>query len=229
MARGRRSGRLRVGHRVRHPHAALSRAAARRHHAADRAHGAGQRHRGVARDAGRALRAQRPALHARRRPSRRPSADRRLPHRALADLDLPRRGRHRGQPGGGRLPRARPRHRALAPARILRPGAADGAPAALGPRLPCPAPREPGLRLRRRGHRRARAVAAVSGRAGDLGGDRRQLPARAGLVPQLPVRRRARARPRLHRGSRLARRVRLDAERQRCDADAARRARLDPI
>ena len=51
-----------------------------------------------------------------------------------------------------------------------RPGAPDGAPAALGPRLPRAAPREPGLRLRRRGHRRARAVAALSGRAGDLGG-----------------------------------------------------------
>ena len=154
-----------------------------------------------------------------------PDGDRRIvdfQSRALADLDVARRGRHRGQPGGGRLPRARPRHPALAAAASLRPGAADGAPAALGARLPCPAPREPGLRFQRRGHRRARAVAAVSGRAADLGGDRRQLPARADLVPQLPVRRGARARPRLHRGSRLARRVRLVAERQRCDAAALR-------
>ena len=222
MARGRRSRRFRVGHRVRHPHAPLSRPAARRDHASDRAHGAGQRPRGVARDAGRAVRAQRPALQPGRGPSRWRPADRRLSERALADLDVPRRGRHRGQPGGGRVPRARPRHPALAAACVLRPGAADGAPAALGARLPCPAPREPGLRFQRRGHRRARAVAAVSGRAADLGGERRQLPARADLVPQLPVRRGTRARPRLHRGSRLARRVRLVAERQRCDAAALR-------
>ena len=44
---------------------------------------------------------------------------------------------------------------------------------------------------------------------------------RPGLVPQLPVRCRARARPRLGRGSGLARRLQLDAQRPRCDLDAA--------
>ena len=80
----------------------------------------------------------------------------RVPRRALAAVDLPLRGRHRGHPGGDRLPRARRRRGALAPALAARRGAPERPAAALGPRLPRPAPREPGLRLRRR-RRPARA------------------------------------------------------------------------
>ena len=180
---------------------------------ADRPRGAGERPRGLARDRGRQLRAQQPALRPGRGPPGRSEPDRRVPRRALADLELPRRGRHRDQPGDRRLPRPRRGGGALAAPVAAGPGAPDGPPAALGPRLPRAAPREPGLRLRRRGHRRARAVAALSGPAGGLGDRRWQLPPRPGLVPQLPIRRRARARPRLRRGPGLARRLQLDPER----------------
>ena len=51
------------------------------------------------------------------------------------------------------------------------------------------APREPGLRVHSRSHRRARALAALSRHPADLGDrGRRQLPRGAGLVPQFPVR-----------------------------------------
>ena len=58
------------------------------------------------------------------------------------------------------------------------------------------------------GSRRSRRCADGGYRAG------------AGLVPQLPVRRRARARPRLRRGPGLARRLQLDPERPRGEPDA---------
>jgi hypothetical protein len=214
MARGRWPRRVRLGHRVRHPHAALPCGVARRDHAADRPHGARERARGLARDAGRAGRAERAALHAGRRLPGRAAVDRRLPARALAALDLPPRGRQRGDPGGRRLPRALSRGRALvAPLAAVgrsgrgvagqvgergpnpfrsgdgpqprpdRPiGPADGPAAALGARLSRAASREPRLRFQRRGHGRPRPVAAVPGRAADLGGDRRQLSARPHLA-----------------------------------------------
>jgi hypothetical protein len=140
VARGRWPRWVRLGHGLRHPHPPLSRPAAHRDHAADRPHGAGERPRGVAGDAGRPVCAERPALHARRGPSRWRSAHRRLPHRPLAHLDLPCRGRDRGQPGSRRLPRAWPRDRALAPLLGVGRCAADGPPAALGARLSRPAP-----------------------------------------------------------------------------------------
>ncbi len=238
MARGGWPGRLRLRHRERHPDPALPRAAARRDHAADRARRPGQRPRGLAGDGGRALRAELAALRPRRRLPGRAGADHGLPRATMAAVDLPHRGRHGGQPGGGRLPRARRRRPALAPAlapvgrfgrgwgpvpqpdRPTRPPQRPAA--ALGPRLPRAAPREPGLRLRRRGHRRARPLAALSGHSTGLDRGRRHVPPRARVVPQLPIRYRARARPRLRRGSRLAGRVQLDPERARGDDDAER-------
>ena len=55
---------------------------------------------------------------------------------------------------------------------------------------------------------------------GDLGGGRRQLPPRPALVSQLPLPGGGRARPRRQRGSGLARRLHLDAQRPRRDARA---------
>ncbi len=83
------------------------------------------------------------------------------------------------------------------------------APVPLRPRLPRAAPREPGLPLRRRaGAASALRLAAVPRRAGDRV---RSPTARYAHEPiwyrELPLRRGARARPRRHRGPRLARRA----------------------
>ena len=107
MARGRWPGRVRIGHRRRRPHPALPRAAARRDHAADRPHGAGHRARGVARDRGRHLRAQRPALRSGRDPSRRPRADRRVPHEPWPKWTFRAEDGTLVEPGDPRLPRRR--------------------------------------------------------------------------------------------------------------------------
>ena len=198
-------------------HAALPRAAARRDHAADRPRGAGQRPRGLARDRGRAASrsaAQRYAPDVVHPDGQR--ADRRVPRRALAAWTF------RAEDGtevSQEIVACHGRGEVVLRWRLRslpRPGAPDGPAAAVGPRLPRLHHENARLRLRApRSPARAccggpiRALPAISA----IG--QRQLPPRPGLVPQLPLRRRARARPRLRRGPGLARRLQLDAERPR--------------
>ena len=161
-------------------------------------------------------------------------ADRRLRAEPWPQLDVPRRGRHRGQPGGGRLPRARPGGRCAG-------ASAGGAP---GPRAArrASARCSPGATIMRCTTRTRRSTSMprspargawrpYAGVPRDLGASRRPLPPRAHLVSQLPVRRRARARPRLHRGPGLARHVRLGprpAATRPCSSPRARPARRPP-
>ena len=170
----------------------LSRPAAGRDAAADRTHGAGQRPRGLARDRRRPLRAEHAALH----------AGRDLPGRRIggssAFAPIPGRAGPFGPTDGTELTQeivARHGHAEVA-LRWRLGGAgrrqAERAPAAFRPRLPRPAPREPGLRLRR-----PRSAASeitwrpYHGRAGDLAAQQRPLPAPADLVSRLPLRRRS--------------------------------------
>src|SRR5262249_13791114 len=103
-------------------------------------------------------------------------------------------------PGGGR---------SLLAAAWRIPGHPGRAAVALGAGLPRPAPREPGLSLRRRGHRRPRRLATLSPASRDRRALERRLHARAGLVPELPLHRGARARAGPPGGPRLAGRLPL--------------------
>src|SRR5437773_97119 len=203
MARGRRPRRVRLRYGDWDPYTALPRAPPRRDRAAHRPRRAGERARGVGRDAGRRGRALLPALRSGRRPSRRRGAHRELRRRAVATLDVP--------------PARREPDRARAPGRARTGG--DGpllaaprgtgrdarrAAARLGARLPRPPPRESGLPLRRRGGGRARGLAAVPRTAGHRRARERHVRAPAGLVPEFPLHRRARPRPRPRRGPGLA-------------------------
>ena len=83
------------------------------------------------------------------------------------------------------------------------------APVPLRPRLPRPAPREPGLSLRRRAAAASACAGARTPACRAVVSLRRtaRYAHEPELVPQLPLRRGAGARPRLRRGPRLARRA----------------------
>ena len=198
VARSRWAGRLRVGDRFGHSHAPLPRAVASRDRAARGPAGAGQRARGLGRAGRSAHRALLPALHAGRDLS-----GWREPHRAVPAANP-------GRPGAtifstsSAPPRSSTSSSCRAAARWLHCRGSSSEPR-LGLRL-CVRPllsgrdfhalqrENPAFRLRRRRARRPRRLAAVrlGARRGRLG--QRRLPARARLVPQLPIRPRARAR-----------------------------------
>ena len=226
VARGRRPGRLRLRDHARRAHAALPRAAAGGHDAADRPHGAGQRPRCLGRGAEAGGRSFSPASATRRACSR-PSTGRRW---SRSPTSRGRRGptAWRTEAGsstscscptgtrGGGAP--------LAADRTARCGAASrGAPVPLGPRLPRPAPREPGVPLRGRDVGAAGELAPVRRRAGSARALQRQLPRRAAVVSRLPLRGGAGARAGRRRGSGRAGRVPLGSGRGRRGAAARRR------
>ena len=148
--------------------------------------------------------------------------------RALADLDVPPAGRHRGRAGNPGRARCLRDGAALAPHRRHRTVSADRPAAALRPRLPRAASRECGLPLRRHRARRQCRVAAVPTALPAIAALTNGAYRRARMVPQLPLRRGARARPRLHRGPRRSRAASPSTLRRRrrgwCCAPATMRA-----
>ena len=186
VAGGRRPRRVRLGDGVRHPDAALPRPAADGEEPSDGAHGPRQRLRRLRRDRGRTVRHLVAGVRAGRRPSRRRFADRRLRARAVAALDVLAARRHAplaGDPGSeGRVRGGRRLEAPLG----LRARLPRGPPVPVGPRLPLPPPREPGVSLRGLGGAGPDdPVRALSGRARGPREDERRLLSGPRLVPRV--------------------------------------------